>query len=190
MPDFPGLEPRPGTLVFTNMQEWTRRTGVLPDYVSATFVMDASLRGVFVPVYIPRAMTVQRFYVANGASVAGSHQVALVPATPFLGRSIPNLTPDVAISLPAAQTGTSVWQALAAVTPKRVAPGLYWLAYAASGSTGTVQRLYNPASFGNDTNDLSGIFHGAAYPILTVGFGVLTNALMRLVPCLAVSGVP
>lgn len=189
MPDFP-VEDRIGTLFYTNMTEWLRRTGVLPDFISATFVMDPTFQGVYCPITIPRPMLVQKFYVANGASVNGNHQVSLCneffSPSPFVTRPYPFSRIYSQIAL---QTGTAQWQALSIAAPRRVAAGRYWLAYVSSSSTGTVQRLFNPLSATSGQSRAGGIFRGARYP-LTGGQTIITTEDSIVVPCLAVGGIP
>lgn len=188
MPDFPN-EPRPGSLFYTNMTEWTRRTGLLPDFTSATFSM--SVGGVMCPVRIPRSMVVEKLYVANGASVSGSHQMALFDSYESYDHSLsPIIYPGFSVSAITSQAGTSVWQALPVVgAPRRVAPGLYYLAYVASASAGTVQRLFNSLAANSGQLAAGGIIHTVAYPLppLLWAMGSIPS---YVVPCLAVGGVP
>lgn len=185
MPDWPGE--RIGDCTFySNVTEWVRLTGRLPDYVSATFSMTNG--GILCPVYIPKAMIVRALYVANGASVAGTHQVALVPSTYAYG---PNLAfPDNfggIFSVPTLQAGVNVWQRFA-VTETRIGPGQYYFAYAASGSTGTVQRLYNPLGATSWEAWFGGVKSNVDYP-LQGGDSAMPVGIAPIIPVLAVGGV-
>lgn len=186
MPDW-AVDPKAAyPVVYTNVEEWVRKTGRVPDYVSGTFSMGTF--GIYCPVEIKQRMLVEAFFVANGASVNGSHQVGLCRAQD--SGSLEPTTIGAVISVIAAQAGTNQWQKLLAQNPKVIPPGRYYLMYASSSATGTVQRLYASTANNCGESRLGDIHVGAPYPLSSggsVSTGTVTGG--SVVPVLAVAGV-
>ena len=185
MPDW-AVDPKAAyPVVYTNVEEWVRKTGRLPDYTSGTFSMGTF--GVYCPVEIKQRMLVEAFFVANGASVNGNHQVGICRARE--GGSLEPV-PIGVVSVIAPQAGTSQWQKLLAQNPSVIPPGRYYLMYASSSTTGTVQRLYVSTANNCGENRLGNIHTGAPFPM--GGGGATSSGTVTggsVVPVLAVAGV-
>lgn len=165
MPDF-SSEFTLGKTFYSNVTEWVKRTGRIPDYASATFTM-AGNKGVACPVFIPRPMIVRELYVANGASPAGFHQVALLASAANYSARLLIVEPRPyggIFGTPAAQAGANAWQRFP-VTPRPITAGLYWLCYSSSVNTGTVQRLFNPINVAGYEAQFGGVLCGMEYPL-------------------------
>lgn len=174
------------SVVYTNITEWTRLTGRLPSYASGTFSMGPSV-GVYCPVEIKQRMRVLAFYAANGATVNGSHQVGLCRAQE--SGSLEPITIGAIVSEIVAQAGVNQFQQILASNPGIIPPGRYYLMYASSSATGTVQSLYVSTATNCGENRMGNIHTGAPFPLTSGGFvsnGTVTGG--SVVPVLAVAG--
>ena len=91
-------------------------------------------RAIYIPVRISRTVTYSNAFVANGATASGNWAVGIYS---FEGTS--NAV-RLASTGSTAQSGTSVNQLAALTASVTLVPGLYYLACAMDGTTGTVIR--------------------------------------------------
>lgn len=111
--------------------------GVTTTLTTASAVFPSANRILYIPVRVPTAMVVSRFFVGNGATASGNFQIGLYTSN----AGMPNRL--IASTVSTAQSGTNTSQAVS-ITGVPISPGLYFLALTHSNTTGTFLRG-NPA---------------------------------------------
>lgn len=184
-------------LVYTNIEEWRRRTGREPSLASTS----ASVTPVYSPIFVEHRMRLKGLWVLNGATGGGSAKMGIFRVTP---RSKLMLNPTVLsfdtglVSTWNGWFGASTWQEFTpapyVASPSLIdfilSPGLYMVGYVSDGMDKKVQTLYTPVNAASREGAILGGLAQGATAVLDglalTGYPSTLDALT--VPVMAISG--
>lgn len=188
------VEGRGQQVFITTLDWWLAQTGIPNDGTTAAW--PGAGFAAYLPILIPKAMTVKRLYARNGGTVSGNCDVGLFASAPSAYRggrlqSFPSGSPIISAGS-TVQAGTSVWQEFN-TTDKYIGAGIYWMGYSLDNTTGIVAQLH--AAIGSDQTLISMLatlkFSNAAgqMPLVAANPGSGFNGVLGVYPILGVGGV-
>lgn len=170
MPSWPSeLPAERGVTFITNIEEWRRRTGIPPAYVSATW--NATFGGVFCPVRVPYPMYVDTLWALNGAAVSGNGSMGLLAPYPTglepMARTLIGVYVARSAIIPQAVINT--WQPYP-IAEVAIARGEYFVAFALDNNVSEVLQLYVPVGSGSGSREGSymagvALANGPVFPV-------------------------
>lgn len=171
-----------GLLQVTTAEYFRKTTGKAPTFTSAVW-WDAS-KPAYLPVYVPRQMTVKQLYCLNGTAVSGNCDIGLYGSehtSPGVGYYRPSPGGKLVSSGSTVQAGSSQWQAFN-VTDCPIGEGWYWLGYVLNNGTGQVATLDTAPDIYLPRIELAD-----AFPLPAVANSTVTIA--QTMPVLALGGI-
>lgn len=130
----------------SNVSEWVRRTGRVPDYSSTAWGGGSTICAL-TPLRIPVPMVAKRLWVINGGVNSGQSAMLLAAGGTSLGYGFVPET-AIAVSAPIPHFGLNCVQFLE-IPDTYLAPGYVWVGFMNTSATATVQRLLAPISGGS-----------------------------------------
>lgn len=190
--DWPYIYGEPaGRPFLATTEEWYRRTGRAPAFTDSFALANY---GIWLPVWVPRPMTVKRLAVLNGSAVAGNVEAALYEGKPasviagYLSYQRPG--GQIVTSGAVAQAGTNQFQ-IFNTTDKLIAAGWYYLAVQFTSSSAKYLATAVPAGGPSDDTQMmlaeAWAVSSAPLPASASGAGHTYSGVP--LPVIALSGV-